>query len=1825
MSHRDRSDFSRWYGLAGVVGLLAICLILLNGQAATAKTRPAYSIQHQSPRLTAQAAQDAEHLPQPSGSMNPIAPRTEGFSPSHWPNRAGAKPPASVVRDERQPALDLLRARGGAPAFATGNLAQAQQLLAPPMPGEDLAVCMTTDRVWGVLGARQTVTVEVDAQQMGASLADDVGFFWTTLFDANGDRPHLIGGEEVAIYHDGVQAASMTLRSISGQIDLANDIVSGTIGGADFPIDVRVYVGSPEPSMTSYSQTVSTDNQGYFVADFSGVFDLIAWHEAMVTYEDNGVEIHKHVYAPNSLMVRPVPWNGVRGTAPPDTAVVVTLYDNSMAEKETDTVYADEPSGWYYSDLVTDVLPGDTIVVEMAGGITRSRAVDTLNLTVDAVNDTLSGQAQPNSTVRAAVGQLTEHGWRDVNDSTTADSNGDYLIDVSGIVDIMPGFWAAVLVADAEGDDLIILNHGPSVEVNQTWNEVSGAGPADPGPDSEGQDVTVTFASTSTVYHATLGWWGYYYLSRDGDGLPDIVPGEVVTVQMDGYPWQGVVEVQDITAEADLGLDRITGTVVPPSNRVEVSGWYFQNYLYPVAGAFDTIAMASSDFGAEPAGFDVNYHLGYDVSHRTGDDYVNRITRIVDGFAVFRPYSTVVGQMNPPGTPFTITLSDSGGSVKAEIADTSKEPAGDMGWNDFREQEQYIEPGDRVQVQSGAGFSQTVVIPDITILPDLGSGVTSGSAPANSRLLFEVQDQATGFVPTNSSGGFAFAIDQLQDAQEGATLDWGNSIGAWYRDENRTWVFEGYSWPQIVASYDMEGSQQVWGQNASPGSTLFITITHPVSGVIQTGTAVAGACEWCGPGDYQLNLPGGTLEPGNLVTVNFGSDLADFMVVHAVSAEANPNTDVVTVTTEPGTYVFINADGPNGWWDWWWEHDAVEVGPSGMVVFDLSGEYDIVPGTRFNVHVEQAHAHQTHYAFWLPGPDMRVEKWPTGSDQVAPGGPIVYTIRYRNEGDATANRVVLTDTLHPQTTYDSDSSGIAPSVNGNHVVWELGSVQPGAETQFQLLLYNSASSGATLLNQADIWTENDRDPGSNHVEAQVHVVDELGNPNVNKQANPNRPLAGGTYLYEIECGNNGPVAAGPVVLTDNLPDNTHVVDWFSENAYGLWTETSRNGQLVLEAPALPGNWGDRIYLRLSVESGVPYGTQLTNTVELELDGELAWQEHTDVRVDGPYWDSYVGKQFNWGQLVPGGQVEYNVHVRNFGNQPTQTWLTDTLPAGTHFAQSWSWDGQTYEEFPPYDIVGQKVVWNMGQQLPGAWKNVDIRLDIDPGVESGDLLTNCVEIGIDGEDSWPHNNRVCVVDPVRGTGPNLRAYKEHEWQDDNQRLHYQLRVENIGTERFDSILFTDTYPIDTSFHDEWGQQFGPRIELQSHDETNRQLIFWVEHLETGESAGIELRVDLDAPGTPLRSYTNTVEVQTPPGDTNPADNSDVDVAFSGGEVQWVDIDVFRTRIWGCAYATPITIKTASEQMDIDEDRCWDNDFPEVFLLGDIVTITAGAGALPVVIEIPDPFTAYLSSENDEVWGQIDHLDHEMVDVDLWGFPGRRVQTDGDGNYVATYDDIPRGNQADVHYRTEIDHAEVVFHRRADRLDLILNVNYDHDWVEGEYEVDHRVWITVTQSDGSTVKGTAVLTTGLVPWWNGQSGFSTNWHGWTGGHPDIMPGDWVKGRVDNGYTGEVRIGHLTGAMSTLADRIRGTVDAPWIGEEVDIECHPWGSPESAPIKQDTVFPDGEDTYYCSWNPDTEWDVQKEQDLGVSYDEPTGDRVFAVFQIRADVYLPVVLKNH
>ena len=186
------------------------------------------------------------------------------------------------------------------------------------------------------------------------------------------------------------------------------------------------------------------------------------------------------------------------------------------------------------------------------------------------------------------------------------------------------------------------------------------------------------------------------------------------------------------------------------------------------------------------------------------------------------------------------------------------------------------------------------------------------------------------------------------------------------------------------------------------------------------------------------------------------------------------------------------------------------------------------------------------------------------------------------------------------------------------------------------------------------------------------------------------------------------------------------------------------------------------------------------------------------------------------------------------------------------------------------------------------------------------------------------------------------------------------------------------------------------------------------MEPGWAGQIDLSTRLDDPNARMRWYTNTVEIDDLPNDANPADNSYQAVAFSGGEVNWVDLNVNGTNIRGCGYSGPVTVTTANEERVYGGD-CWDDDFNDPFQPGDVVTAASGEGTHPVVITIPAPFTAYASSITDTVWGQIDALDHEQVNVSLDDGPYQNVQTDGSGNYSATFSDVPRGGRGWVNYQ------------------------------------------------------------------------------------------------------------------------------------------------------------------------------------------------------------------
>ena len=202
-------------------------------------------------------------------------------------------------------------------------------------------------------------------------------------------------------------------------------------------------------------------------------------------------------------------------------------------------------------------------------------------------------------------------------------------------------------------------------------------------------------------------------------------------------------------------------------------------------------------------------------------------------------------------------------------------------------------------------------------------------------------------------------------------------------------------------------------------------------------------------------------------------------------------------------------------------------------------------------------------------------------------------------------------------------------------------------------------------------------------------------------------------------------------------------------------------------------------------------------------------------------------------------------------------------------------------------------------------------------------------------------------------------------------------------------------------------------------------------------------------------------------------------------------------------------------------------------------------------------------------------------------------------------------------------------------LNLRVNYGDDWVESFYEAGHEVVITVTDEDGN-VKAIATEWTEPKDFWGWEEGFQTGWSDWIDSDgspldapPDILPGDWVYGEVDNGVNAQVQIGEITGEIDLDGNSVSGEIIASWFTTELALECFPWGAPEPQPeMKFDTIYPDEEGIYHysCSW--DGEWDIQPGQVGGVGYFGPDGNWVANAFLIPMPTfvaYLPGAIEGY
>jgi uncharacterized repeat protein (TIGR01451 family) len=1192
-----------------------------------------------------------------------------------------------------------------------------------------------------------------------------------------------------------------------------------------------------------------------------------------------------------------------------------------------------------------------------------------------------------------------------------------------------------------------------------------------------------------------------------------------------------------------------------------------------------------------------------------------------------------------PSASVVVTVTDGGGALKESAVVTADGAGGFfVGCADWASgQCPDIEPGDRVFAFADGLLREVSPVGEIPGRLDAVADTVSGTLYAD---WFGGQlDVGCEVWEPNGPPG----INRVADTNGGLfqcdfSGSWdllpGHMVALKYYEPDGDTVINIVDWPWVRANYAHD-----WvGADYEPGHTFWITVTDSTGAVKATTASMsAPGWGWIGSGGFEsendLWLPAPPdIQPGDFVYFTADNGYTNTLEIGSINGSLDIASDVITGTLlVPSTSITLTVEC-HPWGAWQAGLHSVQIKsswaePDGSIPFscqwDPANEWDIQAGQSIGVLYIEPDLDRVVDVYRDPAPHLRISKWADGAP--GEGGNLAFHLSYENLGDAPAEGVVITDTLEGGMSYLMHTSPFAVmtttvSPDVEMVTLDVGTVDPESGSFFDVFVEVEAAISEPLTNTAQIATTSPYDQGDpgDKSASWVGVVDpNLTHLNVGKWAWTGDPTPGQDVVFTINVCNNGPTGSSQVTLTDTLHQKLAFQSWWSQHA-GWYEISSDPGELIVAIHSISGHSCSEVYVRATLSANALPGDYISNTANIAAANDLETHDNSalwESNANSPHANLWIDKRWNGGELVPGGRLSYGISYGNDGNVPVgSVTITDTLPVGTSFVNAWHGGPAGGYEFPPSAVIGNLVIWTLPGLDNGVSGNFEAHLSIDPAANPGDPLVNTVQISPQpAEDSYGDNVSQWT-ETLGAAGSNLRIRKWHEWQGVD-RLAYRVRFDNVGDAPISSVAITDTLPADTTWDGWWDLGFDWARLVGGIVQNGNQLSWSLSEVLPGETGWLYFNAELDQPGDPLRWYTNTVQISLPPGDTDPADNVSEDVSFSGGEVKRVDLRVEPwgdSSMWGEAVASqPVTVTTPSGQFNAWADPacggCWGLGSVGPLAPGDLVEVAAGSGSLPVQIAIPDPLTASADSATEEVFGQIGGWLSRPLEV-YGEWPGGHVlvTSDGAGNFLAVYPDVPYGASGTVVFDDAASYAEVVYHVPFRAGDLVMDVNYGHDWIEGPYEPGHTIWITVTESDGLTVKGVAELETGFVPWWGGASGFSSSWQGWQGVAPDLMPGDWILAESSNSFTAAVQLGIITGTLDVGADTVSGTVTAPFAQPLLGM-CEVWAP--GGPAVSFQVDPAG-GAYLCDFGA-LGWDLQGGQDVAVRYEEPDGHDVIDVYR--------------
>ena len=755
-------------------------------------------------------------------------------------------------------------------------------------------------------------------------------------------------------------------------------------------------------------------------------------------------------------------------------------------------------------------------------------------------------------------------------------------------------------------------------------------------------------------------------------------------------------------------------------------------------------------------------------------------------------------------------------------------------------------------------------------------------------------------VTTDLDGNFVSAFTNMPRGARGHIILW-EKIGETGVGFNRPY-------------YDLElllnvNSTNVWiNSDYEVGTQIWITVTNDLGEVKATAYGKSSPVPWWGDNtgfSTDFNVPWDGPRPdlqfGDWVYVKGDNGRTGEVHIGEITGNLDVNVDLLTGNLNIPWLTDPVSGGCDVWVSGGTGLQFDNVDPhGGSFTCDFSTiPYDLQAGMDIAVDYRDPQGNKIFAVFRQPAPNLWINTW--GNNDPAQGGNYELMVEYNNDGEATAQGVVISQTLINGMVYLGDTSGFSHTGDGtpgNPLNWSLGDlpVSNGYPHRFQVFLQVTASAGETIAEAIQIDTttpyyQGDKNKNSNRGYWEGKVVDNNTYLNIGKGAWTGDPAPGTDFVYNVNVCNKGKTASTQVIMTDSLPLATTLVDWWGQNRG--WQEISHTAhQLVVSRPTVQGWWCGEVYIQVRLNENA-WGS-LRNQAWVWASNDLDPNDNYtayDHGVGSPHINLALRQNWIFGQFVPGGEIVYEFNYANTGNMPVEGILvTETLPVNTSFSHAYSWDaeGQIYPITPTIITPGY-LVWDIGTLMNGFQKSLSVWLTIDPQALPGTILIHTAEISPQPLEDRYDDNILQSIEKINDFGPNLRVdksyYQWNDWWDGNQQryqLQYELHILNLGSQLLENVWITDTYPVTTTF-DSWWQNHGPWITM-THDPGNHLIKFWVERLNPGETASIGFRLEVPTQYIDVQGLTLPNQLDAPiPGDVDPADNHQVVTAHNGPDI------------------------------------------------------------------------------------------------------------------------------------------------------------------------------------------------------------------------------------------------------------------------------------------------------------------------------------------------------